>query len=723
MPAPLPVTRAASPRAAPASFAVVARYRVFLSYSHADTKWARWLMHRLESYSVPKRLRGRTGPIGEVGRRIAPVFRDRDELPTTSDLGEAVRNALRESATLVVICSPASARSRWVQEEIVAFKRLHGERGVFAFIVSGEPKHAGATDDCFSPGLRTEIGPDGELSGGPAEVVAADARPESDGPKLAFVRLVAGLLGVGFDELRQRELQRRNRRLMVVSVGSAAGMALTLALAVTAWQARNDAQRRQGQAEDILTFMLDDFRPELKKLGRLSLLDRVSEKATAHFERLDLRDQTDAALRSQAKALTQIGEDRMAQGRYPEAARAFRTAYDRSAALAARHPESADLLFDRGQAEYWIGFVHWRRGELGGAGTWLTRYRDSAVALAAREGSTLRAQRELGYSHRSLAMLAAERGDLVAARTAWLAELDSLQRLRAAHPSDREIQLAMINTVSSLAKVAEREGNFPDAKHRSAEKAALLEAMMDADPGAADVRYQWSESAGSHAGLMAVTGDLTGAVDRLTRARRLIDELIAQDGANRRWLLAGQNIRLWQAMLARSAGNEAEAAASVQQARRATETLVEAVPKDRSFTATLMVAWRMEAELRHRAGRADATDAVKAAVALEEKLMAGDRKDDPTISVCAQTLIAAARIVAPHNPDGARRDCERAVELLRPRLAGSRDWRLLDPAVRALFLLGQTDESRALRQRLEAIGYRPVEPWPEATLFPVSRHP
>lgn len=53
----------------------------------------------------------------------------------TSDLGKAVRAALRESATLVVICSPAAAKSRWVEEEIIAFKRLHGDERVYSMII------------------------------------------------------------------------------------------------------------------------------------------------------------------------------------------------------------------------------------------------------------------------------------------------------------------------------------------------------------------------------------------------------------------------------------------------------------------------------------------------------------------------------------------------------------------------------------------------------------
>ncbi len=119
---------------------------------------------------------------------------------------------------------------------------------VFGFIVEGEPKVEGAKEDCFSPALRAEVDPSGELSTRSAEIVAADARPQGDGRELALMRLIAGLLGVGFDELRQRELMRlRIRR----AVGALAATVL-IGLVAMAWHSRNaeiaariDAQRRQ----------------------------------------------------------------------------------------------------------------------------------------------------------------------------------------------------------------------------------------------------------------------------------------------------------------------------------------------------------------------------------------------------------------------------------------------------------------------------------------------
>ena len=71
--------------------------------------------------------------------RFTPVFRDREELATATDLGATLIAALEQSACQVVICSPKAAKSRWVNEEILAFKRLGRAHRIFALIVAGEP--------------------------------------------------------------------------------------------------------------------------------------------------------------------------------------------------------------------------------------------------------------------------------------------------------------------------------------------------------------------------------------------------------------------------------------------------------------------------------------------------------------------------------------------------------------------------------------------------------
>ena len=247
------------------------KYWAFLSYSHRDAKWGTWLHRALETYRPPKQLIGTVNSRGAIPKRLSPIFRDREELASATDLGASINEALSGSACQIVICSPASARSKWVNEEILAFKRLGREDRIFCFIVDGEPNASDnpsiAEQECFPRALRYRLGADGELSSTRTEPIAADARPGKDGRSNAKLKLIAGILGVGFDALRQREQQRRQLQLLRVASGAAAGMVLTSALAAYALVQRSAAQRETVRAvaesrtaQETTRFLVDLFK-------------------------------------------------------------------------------------------------------------------------------------------------------------------------------------------------------------------------------------------------------------------------------------------------------------------------------------------------------------------------------------------------------------------------------------------------------------------------------
>jgi WD40 repeat protein len=209
------------------------KYWAFISYNHQDDAWGRWLHRQIETYRVPRRLVGRPSRDGKVPRRMYPAYRDREELPVSADLGGNIKNCLERSRYLIVICSPNAARSAWVTEEVRQFKLTGRQDRIMALIVSGEPNaaekpHLGL-DECFPETLRHRLAPDGSLSAERVEPIAADARPHKDGRHNARLKVLAGLLGVDYDELKQRERVRSIKRwatnvaaaLAIVAVGAA----------------------------------------------------------------------------------------------------------------------------------------------------------------------------------------------------------------------------------------------------------------------------------------------------------------------------------------------------------------------------------------------------------------------------------------------------------------------------------------------------------------------
>jgi len=217
------------------------RYWAFISYSQRDKVWADWLFRALETYSIPKALVGREVDGVAVPGRLFPLFRDREELSGASDLRQELTEALEQSRSLIVICSPQAAGSRWVNQEIETYQALGRADRIFALIVGGEP---GSSDsECFPRALRA------------VEPVGADVRPEKDGKRNALLKLVAGILGVGLDALKQRDQERRMRRMMAAGgvLGCLVVLFAGLALYANVQRLRSEERRRLNRARQLST--------------------------------------------------------------------------------------------------------------------------------------------------------------------------------------------------------------------------------------------------------------------------------------------------------------------------------------------------------------------------------------------------------------------------------------------------------------------------------------
>lgn len=187
----------------------------FISYNHKDVKWAKWLRRKLEWYRLPAEIHNEI----EDSRYIRPVFRDRDELDSGL-LKEELRTRLEHSKFLIVICSPNSAQSKWVSNEVQAFIDMGRLEYIIPFIVDGEPQYYSDAEtakhpllgECFPYALRvwnTKKSKDSLLG------IAVTDDGEKDKQK-AFIRVVSRMLGVSFDTLWERH-KREIRTILSIT--------------------------------------------------------------------------------------------------------------------------------------------------------------------------------------------------------------------------------------------------------------------------------------------------------------------------------------------------------------------------------------------------------------------------------------------------------------------------------------------------------------------------
>ena len=693
-------------------------YRAFISYSHGDSHVALRLHRSLEGYRVPRRLRGTPGEFGPVPDRLSPIFCDREELASSADLGTRVKDALADSDALIVVCSPLAARSHWVNEEVLSFKRLGGVRRIHCLIVSGEP-NAGDERECFPPALRFDIEADGQLGQHHSEPIAADLRPGKDGAKRARLKLIAGLLGIGFDTLRQREAQRRHRRMAIIAAASLAGMTLALVLATTAWIERNraqaasrDAQRRQAQAEGLLGFLLDDLRPKLKKVGQLHLLDTVDEKAEHYFSNLDPSDLNDNTLVRQAQTLTGIGQVRLSQARFSEALTSFQRAYERSSALVDRHPGDGALLFERGQAEYWVGQCFWQSRDLDNAQIWMTRYRDTSRAVYALDPKNVDWEHELAYGDHNLAALELEGGQLELAEAAFARSRPAFESVLAKTPTDTQLMFDVADEASWQGSTQEQLGNLGRATELLAEKSERVRVISGKNPNEPKWKVEWSTAQLMQSELLRIRGRSTEAYAVANEAVERLNPLTVLDPANKEWSQDYLYALLMRAAAAASLARHTDTQRDLALAQPLLDALAQADAKERHVRRDLLDAGALRIML---ALQKNDLQAARAAV---DALHAVDGGSDATPKSAedagryAMSQVAAGMSAA---ADGRRSDAEvyfsTARRVLAPLAKNSRYWRVLDPWARLARVGGDTADADRIQNQLAGYGYVPLFPW------------
>jgi hypothetical protein len=372
------------------------------------------------------------------------------------------------------------------------------------------------------------------------------------------------------------------------------------------------------------------------------------------------------------------------------------------------------MLFERGQAEYWIGFVHWKRGELDAASEWLKRYNDSSASLVALDSQRVEWQSELAYGKHNMAAVERERGNLTAARAGFLSELATLQAMASGKTAESlDLRFRIADAHSWLGGIAAQRGEFSEALQQYGAQATQLEALVLAEPKTMRWKFRLADTQLYSVDVLLATGGLLEAEKKLQSARSLLDGVVAHDASNRHWQAGQLRSRLQEVVLVSHRSDRSAAASLIDAVQRDLEQLATAEPSDRLLARWLVSASRLKAQINAPIDLARATTAANNAADLGEKLLLNKSASDADFSECAMALVVAGEIAKKNrNSDLARSQWERAAQILTPRIAESRDWRLLDPAARAALNLTRSQIGRDLVARLDQIGYVPVDPWP-----------
>jgi tetratricopeptide (TPR) repeat protein len=517
------------------------KYRAFLSYSHRDAAWGKWLHGALERYRIDKDLAGRPTATGAVPKTLRPIFRDREDFSAGHSLTEQTLAALEASEFLIVLCSPNAARSKYVNEEIRRFKGMGRADRIIPVIIDGEP--GDHERECFPPALRFKLGPDGALTEEREEPIAADARGEGDGKEVAKLKVVAGLLGLGLDEVvrrAQRARQRRNRLLglSVFVFLFLAGSAIGSGIAARKYFTKSEDWRETTvkNACDLaakVEVWFNEFGTSIDRSIELlkdseQKLETVVEKGGDSPELRHCKAQT---LIHFADGYRTSGNAEQSLNRAKEASALLeRLVESRPSELTWKH----DLL----KAYRKVADGLDEQGSLRDALNWYRRSRDIGLGLTAAtaaESKTAVWQHDLSIAYNKIGDVLSKLGNSTDALSNYRDSLDIRKRLAAVEPENLQWQRDVASAYDRIGDFFRSQGNLAEALNNYGESLKIARRLATNQKRSSDSQRNLALVYDKIGDVERDQGNLSAALGNYDQSLVIRQNLTVKDEMNSRW--------------------------------------------------------------------------------------------------------------------------------------------------------------------------------------------
>ena len=577
------------------------KYHAFLSYGHRDVGWAKWLHGRLEGFRFDKDLIGRETALGPVPKTLRPVFRDREDFSGGHTLTAATVAAIDASAALIVLCSPVAATRPAVNEEVRLFRSRHPDRPVIPVIVEG------TWPDNFPPALRFELAEDGNVTDQPITILGPDLRESADGRNLGLAKVIAGLTGLGPDDIFRRAERARRRRTRIWA--GIAGFCIFLAITATgsAVYARQQLKTNEAflnatlqTATDIVNMAV--AQAEKYNVPRAATLELLT-RAEVLFDNMARYGRPTPELQYQkALMLIQFARNYAILGDTGRESADAQVAYRLLAELVAAKPDDSRYQSGLAGADAEIGDVQAARGDLAGA---LKSYRDSLAIierLVQSDPGNVSRQHDLSVSYIKVGDVLRAQGDLAGALKSYRESLAIFEQLAQSDPGISFWQRELSVSYERIGGVQEAQGDLAGALKSYRDNLAIAERLAQSDRGNAGGQRDLSVSYIAVGGVQQAQGDLASALKSYQAALAIVERLTQSDPGNSLWQHDLSLVYSRVGDVQRTQGDLADALKSYRDSIAIFERLAQSDPGNAGWRRDLMVSHAKVGEVQQAQG-------------------------------------------------------------------------------------------------------------------------
>ncbi|MYM81949.1 AAA family ATPase [Duganella sp. FT50W] len=515
--------------------------------------------------------------------------------------------------------------------------------------------------------------------------------------------------------LSERRAERMRMGVMIVVTCLAV---LAGALGLTARSAQTQAEAHRTEAEGLMAYMLGEFVDKLRPLGKLDLLDSVSNRALQYLSDPARGGTSDSALAQRAKSLQVLSEVKIARADPVGAKTALLAGRDILRMQLKARPTDLTLLKTSGENAFWLGQIHLDQKEWDKSQAYFEEYRDYADRQAAMAPDDVSSWIEQSYAHNNLGSLALRRGDAARAAQEFALSVALKTRAHAATPKDKVLAGDLADSLSWQASAQMALGELVAAEALHGQELALLQDLRDAYPEDILWANRMGLALSMRSQLRLARGDSKTSQDDLEQALALLKATVNIDPSNRN---SQRNFHLIQLRLI-------EAGAGEQQPESVLKRLYELEQRFTDLSKLEPKKWILQVMLANVQQRiaithlqqndfSKAKNRLTPAIAKLETLYATTPSDQGIRNALVNAQLLHAELNQHLDTDASVRACKTVQTMLQPLVKNTADFHVLVPWVKAHLCLNQAELATQERKKLEAMSYRD----PAYTLY-LSNH-
>ncbi|WP_337880517.1 winged helix-turn-helix domain-containing protein [Rheinheimera sp.] len=484
---------------------------------------------------------------------------------------------------------------------------------------------------------------------------------------------------------------------------------LAVLMSLRSFQAEKDAQQKRLAAENLVGFMVGGFADKLRQIGRMDLLDGISNKALQYFT-----DFTSAgsgqylSLESRllhGQTLEAMGEVAYSRGKTDEATTALLAAREQLTAVLKQQPDNLELLKTLGANAFWLGQMPYDNKDWAGALPYLQQYHDYSARMLQLAPNDFDAVMELSYATNSLGSVAMKQQQFDVAVSYFEKSLELKLKAQQISPDHSTLKADIADSRSWLASAAMTQGNLDKAISMHLQIQAEFEHPNKGTISDAYLLYRVFNSYAILSTIYGYQGFTKRSFDLAYQAFELLQQALGQDPENKGWQndLFNQKVKL---MVLNGHMHDSRVSYTP-------ETLMEELEAKRNEFSSERHYLRLKNSLLLESAnyyfakgvQQKGAELASQAIAAYRKLYADDSKNQGIALALAETELLVAFNYKQHRQlKQTQESCYRAKELLAPLQQRDKKPHLIQPYATALQCLNELDQHSDVQQLVQQSG-------------------